>query len=89
MLGFTVTIAFSGDPDATARQQVVASLIGLLERHDLTGVVRGDRVVDVVVRREASQATDADRALVRAWAADWTSRGEITVGDVVDLTPGA
>jgi uncharacterized protein YggL (DUF469 family) len=89
MLGFTVTIALRGDPSATERQQVVGSLIELLERHDLTGAVRGDRKIDVIVRRDGSQATDADRALVRSWAEQWTARAEIRVGDIVDLTAGA
>ena len=89
MLGFTVTVELRGDASAAERREIVASLVGLLERHDLTGTVRGDRVIDVVVRRDGSQATDADRALVRAWAAAWTARAAIAVGDVVDLTAGA
>lgn len=89
ILGFIVTIAFRGDPSPAERQQVVGSLIERLERHDLTGTLRSDREVDVSVRREGSQATDADRALVLAWSAEWTGRAAITVGDVVDLSAGA
>ena len=85
MLGFTVTIVLRDDASAAERQQVVGSLIDLLQRHDLAGAVRGDRVVDVIVRREGSQATDADRSLVREWAAEWSAWAAITIGDVVDL----
>jgi hypothetical protein len=89
ILGFTVTITLRRDASPAERQEIVGSLVDLLRRHDLTGSVRGDRVVDVVVRRDGSQATDADRALVRGWAGQWAARAAVAVGDVVDLTPGA
>jgi hypothetical protein len=86
LLGFVVTIALRNDAD---RAQVVASLIDVLERHDLSGLVRGARSVEVVIRRDGAQATDADRDLVRTWSAEWTPRASIIIGDVVDLTTGA
>jgi len=82
ILGFTITITLH----TAEREKILASLVELLDRNDLTGAVRGNRVVDVVVRREGSQATDADRALVRTWATDWSTGAQIAIGDVVDLT---
>jgi uncharacterized protein YggL (DUF469 family) len=89
MLGFTVTIAPRDATSPDERRRIVDSLIDALERHDLTGAVRGTGAVEVVVRRDGSQATDADRELVQAWAADWSGRAVIAVGDIVDLTPDA
>jgi uncharacterized protein YggL (DUF469 family) len=43
------------------------------------------RALDQVVVREGMQATDADRQLVRDWAAGWTNAVDVVISDLIDL----
>jgi hypothetical protein len=83
-LAFSVTLILSQDVSDTERDAVVADLIALLDRHGLSAAHRGRRT-ELVVRREGSQTTDADRAIVRAWADRWADRLGVDVGDLRDL----
>src|SRR5215216_770885 len=83
--GFVVAMKLRPNAAEAERATLVDEFIDLLERH---GLVTGDgkgRAREFVVSREGSQATDADRALVREWAAQQAHRAEIDVGDLVDL----
>ena len=85
-LGFVITVALrpsAGEADIDA---LVDDLIDFLESHGLQTGGAGDTTLEFVVNREGSQATDADRALVREWAARWSDHAEISVGDIVDLS---
>lgn len=80
ILGFIVTIALPDDGVAAVRD-----LVDVLEAHGLTARHGVGQVIELVVHREGSQATDADRAIVRDWAARWSGRATVTVGDLIDL----
>jgi hypothetical protein len=60
-------------------------LEALLAAHELRSWRRG-RGLEFVIRREGSQATEGDRTIVSAWAAQWNGRATIAVGELVDLT---
>jgi len=70
---------------------VADDLAALLDANDLVaagGRARGDAAGgtrEYVVTRDGSQATDADRTLVREWAARWRTRAAIEIGDLIDL----
>jgi hypothetical protein len=49
----------------------------------------GRRRSRFVVRREGSQATEADRRLVLAWAAERGDVADISVSELVDLNPAS
>jgi len=80
-LGFLVTIR----PHRlnVAERAIVADLESALERAGLS-VRRAGGGAHAVVR-DGSQATNADRELVREWAERWAADATIIVGDVVDL----
>jgi uncharacterized protein YggL (DUF469 family) len=84
-LGFTVVLRLHSDVSEAERDTLIDDLIGVLERHGLSAAGRGDHTMEFVVRRDGSQATDADRAIVRDWAARWTARVTADVGDLADL----
>lgn len=79
--GFVVTIRSA----ASRSPAIVADLLSVLEEHALSGDVRGIGTQEVVVRREGTQATHADREVVRAWADPWIGVATISIGDIVDL----
>ena len=83
-LAFSVTLTLSDDISDSERDALIRDLVALLDRHGLSGARRG-RGTELVVRREGSQATDADRALVRAWADRRADRLGVAVGDLRDL----
>jgi uncharacterized protein YggL (DUF469 family) len=83
--GFTVTVTMRDDVTESERDMFIDDLLALLAPHGLSAAGQGDRVMEFVVRRDGSQATDADRTIVRDWAGRWTSRAEIDVSDIVDL----
>jgi uncharacterized protein YggL (DUF469 family) len=94
ILGFTLSLTFDFDVAAAARDAMVDDLIDSLARHGLRVTRDGDRAIEwpivaktsrFAVRRDGSQATDADRALVREWADRWTPFVSVEVSDVMDL----
>ena len=83
-LGFNITIAPRPTVDEARIDALVDSLIDFLESHGLqTG--NAGATLEFAINREGGQATDADRALVREWAARRSDDAEISVGDIVDL----
>jgi uncharacterized protein YggL (DUF469 family) len=85
-LGFVVTVALRSNTGEADIDALVDDLIDYLESHGLQTGGAGDRTLEFVVNREAGQATDADRSLVRDWATRWADHAEIKVGDIVDLS---
>ena len=86
ILGFMVTAelhASSADLEADA---LIDSLARLLEANGLTMRGGGARSRRLEVRREGSQATDADRRLVLEWAEAGAHVARITVSQIVDLS---
>jgi uncharacterized protein YggL (DUF469 family) len=84
-LGFSVTLRLRADVSESERDTLIDDLMATLTAHDLSAAGRGDREMEFVVRREGSQATDADRAIVREWAARWTNQFSADIGDITDL----
>lgn len=84
--GFPVELEIA----ATAMEPQLAALrrrlYALLERRGLTagGVHEGHRWL-LVVRAEAGQATDTDRAEVERWAMAQPEIADIRLGDLTDL----
>ena len=86
MFGFVARFQVVAALDDAAETRLTDDFLRLLEARGLvtSGGFSGTRWSHVI-RSDASQATDADRQAVDAWAA---SRAEIVsreVGDVVDL----
>jgi len=57
----------------------------VLDAQGLYATGGGDRTLEWFISREGSQATEADRELVRAWAAQWRGLVDITISDLIDL----
>jgi uncharacterized protein YggL (DUF469 family) len=85
-LGFNITIALRSTMGEADIDTLVDDLIDFLESHGLQAGGTGDTTLEFAVNREGGQATDADRALVRDWAARWSDDAEISVGEIVDLS---
>jgi len=82
--GFRVRIASRTDDPAMRRAVIddlraFATREGLVARPSLSSA-------EVVVTRDGSQATDADRGAVARWGEGWVHAAEIEVGDLVDLS---
>jgi hypothetical protein len=75
--GFTVRLQHD-DAD------LLAALRSLLDEHGLESETISRSPTTLAVSREGTQATDADRALVVAWAAS-RGDGEIAVSEIIDL----
>jgi uncharacterized protein YggL (DUF469 family) len=87
--GFVLTANVRDDaPDARVGA-LIDDLIELLEAHGLTTAGGGNRLLEYVISREGSQATDADRQLVAAWTNRWDDVATFTVSDLVDLNEDA
>jgi uncharacterized protein YggL (DUF469 family) len=84
-LGFLVTVGIRSGVDDGDVDALVDDFIDFLEGHGLQTGGAGDTTLEFVVSREGGQATDADRALVRDWAARWSEKAAIDIGDIVDL----
>ena len=80
LLGFVVAIA----GDDARRRALSAELAALLGAHGLAATPAG--LGHIAVTRDGSQATDADRRLVLAWAAGHAAGDAISVSDVRDLS---
>ena len=85
-LGFNITVAPRSNMGEADVDALVDDLIDFLESHGLQTDGARDTALEFAINREGSQATDADRALVREWAARWSDDAEIRVGDIVDLS---
>ena len=86
MFGFVARFQVAAGLDDAAETRLTDAFLRLLETRGLvtSGGFSGTRWSHVI-RSDASQATDADRQAIDAWAA---SRAEIVgreVGDIVDL----
>ena len=83
--GFVVRIEIEPAVGTAARDQLWDAWIGVLERHGLYCGGGGGDCLEYVVASEASQATDADRALVREWLAGYPGIRAWEVGPLEDL----
>jgi uncharacterized protein YggL (DUF469 family) len=83
--GYHVEMDIRPDVAPSARDELLDTWSGFLERRGLYCGGGGAERLQFVVASEASQATESDRAATRAWLA---SRREISasrVGDLEDL----
>lgn len=87
ILGFIILIELRDSADDAHADALRAALGELLESNGLTLAGGGRRRSRFVVRREGSQATEADRRLVEGWAAERGDVASVTVSDLVDLDP--
>ena len=76
LLGFIVTISPASDA-------IAEGLRSFAEGHGLNAEIRS--AGQVIVTSEATQATDADRSVVRAWAEQYRDRAELQLSEIVDL----
>ena len=89
ILGFTVLIELH-DSVADSRGDALRSSLGeLLESNGLTMTGGGRRRSRFDVRREGSQATEADCRLVAAWATERADVATVRVSELVDLNPAS
>lgn len=85
-LGFVITIALRSNITEADIDALVDDLLDFVESHGLQSGGAGAMTLEfVVITREGGQVTDADRELVRGWAARWSDYAEISVGEIVDL----
>lgn len=77
-LGFRLRLL---DADSATRQEAGRALRRLLDAEGMTGVLAAGG--EWIVRRDGSQATEADRTLVERWLAARGTRA--SVGPIVDL----
>lgn len=83
--GFLVTMETRAALGAAARDRLSVAWRGFLATRGLTCSGGGEDVRTFVVRSEAAQATDTDRAAVRAWLASRDELRAAHVGDLIDL----
>jgi len=89
VLGFTILIELHASV-ADARGDALRSALGeLLASNGLTMTGGGRRRARFEVRREGSQATEADRRLVAAWAEEQSDVARVDVSELVDLNPAS
>jgi uncharacterized protein YggL (DUF469 family) len=86
ILGFTVMLDLHPSSAEAEADAIAESLARLLEAQGMTmrGGGAGRRRIEV--RREGSQATDADRRLVLDWAAELAHVARVAVSEIVDLS---
>jgi hypothetical protein len=82
--GFVVRAAPRSGSDAD-KKMLNDDLVAYLETHGLCAS-HGRRALEYSISREGSQATNADRELVLAWADKWMPVADIDVSDLVDLS---
>jgi hypothetical protein len=81
-----LSLTFDVDTSDAERDAMLDELIAILDQQGLAADGHRGRTMEVRVRRDGSQATDADRAIVRDWAARWTPYVAVDVGDITDLS---
>lgn len=89
ILGFTIQIELRDSIDDSRGEALRTALEELVESNGLTMAGGGRRRSRFVVRREGSQATEADRRLVLAWAAERGEVADVSVSDLIDLNPAS
>lgn len=83
--GFTVALVPRDGASADALDALRDDLAAMLAAHGLETMRGSARALEYVVVRDGSQAADADRTLVRAWAEQWTDVAEVRISEIVDL----
>jgi hypothetical protein len=85
--GFRVLISRLPSASELDAGEIADDVERVLSANDLVGERRrvGDGALEYLVTREGSQATDADRTLVRDWAARHQDRVAVEIGDLIDL----
>jgi uncharacterized protein YggL (DUF469 family) len=86
ILGFTVLVELNESAAESRAEALSQSLTELLAAQGLEASGGGRLQRLLVVSREGSQATEAERQLVESWASDWSDVATITVSDLVDLS---
>ena len=89
ILGFTILIELHDSVDDARGEALRSALAELLETNGLTMEGGGRRRSRFVVRREGSQATEADRRLVEAWGAERSDVAAVSVSELMDLNPAS
>ena len=87
VLGFTVVIELHASVADAGGEALRSALGELLESNGLTMTGGGRRHARFEVRREGSQATEADRRLVADWAAEQEDVARVHVSELLDLNP--
>jgi uncharacterized protein YggL (DUF469 family) len=85
ILGFMVVITLLPSTSDAQADALTVDLAELLEANGMMMGGGGDRTLELAITREGTQATDADRQLVAAWAARWASAATVSISDLVDL----
>jgi len=89
ILGFTVLVDLRDSTEEWQGGELTRTLTDLLAAQGLVASGGGGRQLLFVVSREGSQATEAERQLVQSWAREWSSVADITVSDLLDLSPAS
>jgi uncharacterized protein YggL (DUF469 family) len=84
--GFRVDVRLSPELNEVARLAVWNSFCHLMDAGGLVSAGAASAGWPVVIRSEASQATDADREAVCTWAAAHDGIVDVEVGRLVDLS---
>ncbi len=85
VFGFTVHIGLRDGVDRSVRDSIANGFAELLDANGM-GLADGTNRLDFVVNRDGTQATDADRQLVLAWAQQWKREAAFEVSDLIDLS---
>ena len=86
ILGFMLSLTFDVDTSDAERDAMLDDLIAILDRQGLAAQGHRGRTMELSVRRDGSQATDADRAILHDWAARWDPWVAVEIGDIMDLS---
>jgi hypothetical protein len=92
VFGFDVTLRLAPDAPAPAERSLAPALAAALAERGLSASALpapADRVWRRTITRDGSQAVDADREALRAWAAARPEIAGVGVGPLVDLGPSA
>ena len=88
-LAFELVLRLTPGLDAAGRRALHDALAATVASHGLSAAGRGDAAPRYVITRDGGQAIDADREVLRAWAAARAEVAEVAVGPLVDLHEAA
>jgi uncharacterized protein YggL (DUF469 family) len=86
VFGFVLTIRVHESMSDTDADAFMVELIRFLEANGLTAHGTAARIIELVISRDGSQATDADRELVVEWLSRRANVGTQEVSDLIDLS---
>ena len=82
---FELVLRLTPGLDAGGRGALQDALAATVASHGLSTAGGGDAVLRYRITRDGGQAIDADREVLRAWAAGRPEVAEVAVGPLVDL----